>query len=118
MNCLFLTGDLGRVRVNRQRVNIAAHQFGGGSIDHPMSFHRRHPLEGVRGDGDVEVAAFTRAGMTGMPGAVIADLEPGRMQRGFQRGAQEFNPRRAHEDSFSNSIPRNSHRMTPSENTM
>ena len=69
-------------------MDVAAHQFGGGSIDHPMSFERGHAREAGGGDDDVEMAAFTRAGVAGVFGAVIADLEQRGMQGRFERGAQ------------------------------
>ena len=69
-------------------MDVAAHQFSGGSIDHPVSFQRGHAGEARGGDDDVEMAAFTRAGVAVMFRAVVANLEQGRMQGGFERGAQ------------------------------
>jgi len=77
---------------------VAAHQFSGGSIDHSMSLHPRDPFEGRRDNGDVEMAALARAGMTGMSGAVVADFEQRRMQRLLECGAQPVDAR-AHADS-------------------
>jgi hypothetical protein len=96
---LFARG-LSRAGIDRQGVNVATHQFGGGSIDHPMSLHLRDPVEGGCRDGDVEVSAFARAGMADVPGAVVTNLEQGRMQGGLQRGPQPFHPF-AHVGSFS-----------------
>lgn len=73
------------------------HQFSGGSINHPVSLHLRGALEGRCDDGDVEMAAFPRTGMAGMLGAVVADLEQGRLQRLLERGPELFDPR-AHAD--------------------
>ena len=89
--------NLRRPRVDRQRVNVPAHQFSGGSIDHPMSLYLRDALEGRRHDGDVEMAAFACAGVTGVFGAVVANLEQGGVQR-FSSAARSLSTRRAHAD--------------------
>ena len=83
---------LSRPRVDRQGVDIAAHQFSGGSIDHPVALHLRDALEGGGGNRDVKVSAFARTGMAGMPGTVVADLEQGRMQA-LQRRSQPLDAR-------------------------
>ena len=74
-----------------------------------MPFDRVPAAEGGGGDGDVEMAAFTRAGVTGMPGAVVADVELSGRERGLERGAQPGDPV-AH-DAFSreNSTSRSIH---------
>ena len=85
-------------RVDRQGVDVAAHQFSGGSIDHSMSLYPGDTFEGRRDDGDVKMPALARAGMAGVFGAVVANFEQGRMERLLERGAQPFDPR-AHTDS-------------------
>ena len=83
----YFQSGLSRARVDRQRVDVPAHQFGGGSIDHPVSLHRGHAGERRGRDLDVKMPAFARAGMAGMLGAVVADLEQ-RRAAGLQRRAQ------------------------------
>lgn len=61
-------------------MDVAAHQLGGGSIDHPMPLKCRDPGEAIRGNGDVEMPTFTRPGVAGVLRAVIADLESGGLQ--------------------------------------
>ena len=69
-------------------MDVAAHQFGGGSIDHPMPFQRGDAGKLRRRDHDVEMAAFAGAGVAGMFGAVIAYFEQARVQGGFERGTK------------------------------
>ena len=66
-------------------MDVPAHEFSGGSIDHPMPLHLRHAVERGGGDGDVEMPAFARAGMADVPGAVVADFEQRRVQRLLER---------------------------------
>src|SRR5690348_6868241 len=104
-------------RIDRQRVDVAAHQFSGGSIDHPMALHLRPPGERGRGDGHVEMAALTRAGMPDVSGAVVADLEQDRLQ-GLQGGPQPLDALRGHEALSLPNRPRSVHNTTASVNTM
>jgi len=90
---MFLRQDLRGARVDRQRVNITAHQFSGGSIDHPVPFYRSPPLECSGGNRDVEMATFASTRMAGMLGAVVTDLEQRRMQCVLERGAQPLDAR-------------------------
>jgi len=73
-----------------------------------MALYLRDPLEGRRHDGDVEMAAFTCTGVTGVLGAVVANLQHGGVQRLFERGAQSLDAG-AHADGFrrmiQNTIP-------------
>ena len=69
-------------------MDVAAHQFSGGSIDHPVPFQRGSAGESRRGDDDVEMTAFARTGVAFVLRAVVADFEQGRVQRGFERDAQ------------------------------
>ena len=71
-----------RLRVDRQRVYVPAHQFGGGSIDHSMPLYLRDAVERRGGNGHVEMTAFPGAGVTRVLGAVIADLEQALAQCG------------------------------------
>lgn len=109
------------LRVDRQRVDVAAHQFGGGSIDHPVSLHLRDPVEDCRGNDHVEMAALTRAGVADVLRAVVANLEPHGLQ-GLQRRAQPFHPiagrSLAHEARSLASRPRSAHNTTANVNTM
>ena len=77
---MFVYWGLRRASVNRQRMDVAAHQFSGGSIDHPVPFQRGNPGEAGGGDDDVEMAAFSRARVAFVLRAVIANLEQGRVQ--------------------------------------
>ena len=101
-------------------MDVAAHQFSGGSIDHPVPFQRGNAGEGRGRDDDVEMAAFARAGVAFVFRAVIANLEQGRMQGGFERGAQPLGAR-AHVDSsaptLSDQYPRSIQNMRPAVNT-
>ena len=90
---LGLMEDLWRPRVYRQRMDVAAHQFSGGSIDHPMPFQRGNAGKARRRDHDVEMATFAGPGVAGMFGAVIANLEQARMQSGFERCTQTLHSR-------------------------
>lgn len=100
-------------------MNVAAHQFSGRSIDHPVSFHRRHPVEGGSGNRHVKMAAFARAGMPRVFGAVVTDVEQRRVQCMLERGAQPLDAGCAHGvPSLANSWLRNSQTMTPSDITM
>ena len=63
-----------------------------------MSLYLRGTLERGRHDGDVEMAAFARAGMTRVLGAVVADFEQRGMQRLLERGTQSLDAG-AHVDS-------------------
>ena len=112
---MYLQWDLRRTRVDRQRVYVAAHEFSGGSIDHPVPFHRRVTGEGRRRDHYVKVPTLARTGVAFMFGAVVANVEQRRMQRSFEGGAQAFDPR-AHQDSFG-WYPRSSQNMRPAVNT-
>src|SRR5262245_19928880 len=58
--------------VDRQGMDVLAHQFRGGSIDHPVHLHLSGALEGRGGDGHVEMAALARAGMADVLVAVVA----------------------------------------------
>ena len=80
--------DLGRARVNRQRMDVAAHQFSGGSIDHPVPLQRGNAGEAGGGDDDVKMAAFPCARVAFVLRAVVADFEQGRVQGGFERRPQ------------------------------
>ena len=109
---MFFDEELDGSRVDRQRVNVPAHQFSGGSIDHSMPLHLREAREGRRDDGDVEMPALARAGVAGMFGTVVTNLEQRGMQRLFERGAQSLDAG-AHADSLlgcprmiQNTIPR------------
>lgn len=95
-------------------MDVAAHQFGGGSIDHPVAFHRASPGEGRGGDRDVEVAALTRAGVPRVLGAVIADVEARRPESRFERRAQSVGTL-AHRGASGTS--RRIQKITPSVNT-
>ena len=107
------------MRVDRQRVNVAAHQFSGGSIDHPMALDAGDPVEGRRRDGDVEMAAFARTRVAGVTGAVVTDFEQGGMKLPLQDGAQARHARRlVHEALSFPSAPRSIHSMRPMENTI
>ena len=85
--------DLSWPRVDRQGVNFAAHQFSGGSIDHPMSLDAGDTVEGRRGDGDVEMATFSRAWVAGVSGAVVSNFQHGWMQRLLQNRAEPVDTR-------------------------
>ena len=63
-----------------------------------MPLYLRDTLERGRHYGDVEMAAFARAGMAGMLGTVVADFEQGGVQRLLERGTQSFDAA-AHADS-------------------
>lgn len=63
-----------------------------------MPLYLRDTLERGRHDGDVEMAAFARAGVTDVLGTVVADFEQGGVQRLLERGTQSFDPA-AHADS-------------------
>src|SRR3954467_10723383 len=104
-------------RVDRQRGDVAAHQFSGGSIDHPMPLHLRQPGEGCGADGHVEMPAFARARMADVPGAVVTNLEQYGLQA-LQRGPQPFDALRAHDVLSLVSTPRRVHNTTVSVNTM
>ena len=98
-------------------MDVAAHQFSGGSIDHPVPFQRGNPGEAGGGDDDVEMTPFARTGVALVLRAVIANLEQGRMQGGFERGAKPLGARgRIHVGSRV-SAPRIRYRMTPKRNT-
>ncbi len=90
---IFFVQGLNGPRVDRQRVNVTAHEFSGGSIDHPMALYLRHAVEGGRGDGHVKMAAFAGTGVTDVFGTVIANLEqwpdatPARARRADARRA-------------------------------
>ena len=92
-SCLGLSWDLGRSRVDRQRVDVAAHQFSGGSIDHPVPFQRGDAGKARRRDHDVEMAAFASTGVAGVFRAVVANLEQGRVQGGLERCPQAVDAR-------------------------
>ena len=77
-------------------MDVAAHQFSGGSIDHPVSLQRGDSGKARRRDHDVEMTAFASPGVAGMFGAVIAYLEQARMQGGFERCTQAFYARSTH----------------------
>ena len=114
---MFVYWGLRRARVNRQRMDVAAHQFSGGSIDHPMPFQRGNPGKARCRDYDVEMAAFASSGMAGVFRAVIANLEQAWMQGGFERCTQALLTRtRAHgADSFDALVntPRSRYSTTP-----
>jgi len=97
-------------------MDVAAHQFGGGSIDHPMPFQRGDAGKPRRRDHDVEMATFAGAGVAGMFGAVIAYFEQAGMQGGFERCTKAFYARSAHGadslDSFMNA-PRTRYSAMP-----
>ena len=95
---------------------FAAHQFSGGSIDHPVPFQRGDAGEARRRDDDVEMATFARTGMASVLRAVIPDLQQGRVQGVFEYRPQTLDTR-IHGASFAN-MPRNSHSTTPNENTV
>jgi len=119
---MFVYWGLRRARVNRQRMDVAAHQFSGGSIDHPMPFQRGNAGKARRRDHDVEMATFASPGVAGVFGAVIANLEQTRMQSGFERCTQAIRSRtRAHGadsfDSFENT-PRSRYNTTPTMKIM
>ena len=98
-----------RPGVYRERVDISAHQFGGGSIDHSMSLYLRDPVEHGRGDDHVEMAAFARPGMAGVLRAVVADFEHHGLQA-LQGRPQAIDPRRcAHEVLSLLKAPRMTH---------
>lgn len=63
-----------------------------------MPLYLRDSLEGGRDDDDVEMAAFPGPRMSGVFGAVVADLEPCGAQSLFERGAQSVDAR-VHVDS-------------------
>src|SRR5882672_11968040 len=111
---MFLSWGLWRTRVDRQRGYVAAHEFSGGSIDHPMSFQCRDARETGRDDHDVKMPALARAGVASVLCTVVADVEQRRMQRGFEDGAQALDAR-AHSDSFG-WYPRSSQKMRPTVN--
>lgn len=69
-------------------MDVPAHQFGGGSIDHPVPLDRRDTGERRRRDDHVEMAAFACAGMAGVLRTVVTDLEAHGMERRFERGPQ------------------------------
>ena len=95
-------------------MDVAAHQLGGGSIDHPVPFERRNPGEAGRGDDHVEMAAFARARVAFVLRAVVADLEQGRVQGGFECQAQALSARAgAHGADSLDSTPRNRYSKTP-----
>ena len=97
-------------------MDVAAHQFSGGSIDHPVSFQRRNARKGGRGDDDVEMAAFPRSRVAFVLRTVVADFEQGRVQRGFEREAKAIRARGGHEGSLV-STPRSKYRMMPKRKT-
>jgi hypothetical protein len=74
-------------------MDVAAHQFSGGSIDHPMPFERRDSGEARGGNYDVEMTAFACPGMTGVPRAVVTDFEQAWVQGGFERCTQPLHAR-------------------------
>jgi len=82
---IFLVWKLNGPRVDRQRVYVPAHEFSGGSIDHPMTLHLRHPGERRSGNGHVEMTPFAGARMSNVLVAVIADFEQRGMQGRLQR---------------------------------
>src|SRR5688572_35187 len=86
----YLEISSGGACVDRQRVYVPAHQFGGGSIDHPMSFDRRHAGEGRGRNDHVEMAALARSCVSGVFGAVVANLEQRGMEFALQCLAQFF----------------------------
>ena len=111
----FFVQELNGARVDRQRVNVLAHELGGGSIDHPMSLHLRHAVERGGGDGHMKMAAFARTGMADVFGAVVANLEQRRMQRILESGTQACDARRVTHAPFSVlTAPRNIRYPSPS----
>jgi hypothetical protein len=56
-----------------------------------VAFELRTSLEGVRHEHDAEVAAFARAGVAGVFGAVVKDLERTWRQLAFQRETKLLN---------------------------
>ena len=116
---IFFVQRLNGPGVDRQRVNVTAHEFSGGSIDHSMSLYLRHAVEGGRGDRHVKMATFAGTGVTDVFGTVIANLEHGRMQRLFERGAQALDARRIAHAVFSLlTAPRSIQNNRPSVVTM
>ena len=100
-------------------MNVLAQKRGGGSIDHPMALYLRRAVEHRRGNDHVEMAALAGTGVTNMFGAVIANLEQGRVQRLLERGAQALDARRIGHAVFPLlTAPRNIHINRPSVVTM
>ena len=94
------------------------HLCGEELVDLPMALEGPATLKLRGNDGHHEVsAARGRSGMTGMFGAVVADLEQGRVQRGLERDSKAVGARHAHEGSLANA-PRSRYRMTPNRKTM
>ena len=82
-----------------------------------MPFQRGDAGECRCRDDDVKMATFARTGVAFVFRAVIANLEQGRLQRGFERDAEPVGARRAHEGSLANA-PRSRYRMTPKRKTI
>lgn len=69
-------------------MDVAAHQFSDGSIDHSMALADGEPGERGGGDDDVEMPALAGSRMTGVRRTVIADFQQRGRERRLQRGAQ------------------------------
>jgi len=107
-----------RPGVYRERVDVSAHQFGGGSIDHSMSLYLRDPVERGRGDGHVEMATFARAGVPGVLRAVVTDFERDGLQA-LQGRTQSIDARRCvHEGLSLVKAPRMTHNTIASVTTI
>ena len=67
------------------------HQRCDGCIDQSVALELRTPFESLGNHDHAEVAAFAGARVSGVPGAVVDDLERPRCQFLLQRCAQRFN---------------------------
>ena len=83
-----------------------------------MALHLRNAVESCGGDGDVEMAAFSRTGMPDVSGAVVTDFEQRRMQRRLQCATQALDAFGAHDADSLWNAPRNTHSTMASVNTM
>jgi len=81
-----------------------------------MALHLRDPFEGGGGNGHVKMATFARAGVTNVPGAVVANFQQDRLQT-LQRRAQPFDSRGQDAPSLPKA-PRSIQNRIASENTM
>ena len=81
-----------------------------------MPLYLREPGEGRGGNGDVEMAAFPRAGVAGVFGAVVADLEQRRVQRRSSAARSRSRARRSRGFSL-RTAPRSRPEDRPSVNT-
>jgi hypothetical protein len=84
-------GFAGRARIERERVDVVAHEFAERGINALVAAHQRHACKLRGDDAHAEMtAAVARALVTDVQVAFVGDIELLRVERGLQRRADAF----------------------------